>query len=175
MGGVFGCVNGLLDLATSNFCGGAGRAEKGRLMVFLWCFVWRGCCVGAVAGLRDEACRRRLGAARVKGVDGVSAGRADGVSAPHRYMRRWRRVDAIDAQFEGLHQGQTKGRRTTNRAMPPGHSRALNAGFDSSYSSRDIAIGFARVACSLGGAGAVQGLEATTGTPTQPPASPKIR
>ena len=59
--------------------------------------------------------------------------------------------------------------------MPPGHSRALNAGFDSSYSSRDIAIGFARVACKRGGAGAVQGLEATTGTPTQPPASPKIR
>ena len=59
--------------------------------------------------------------------------------------------------------------------MPPGHSRALNAGFDSSYSSRDMAMGFARVACSRGGAGAVQGLEATTGTPTQPPASPKIR
>ena len=59
--------------------------------------------------------------------------------------------------------------------MPPGHSRALNAGFDNSYSSRDIAIGFARVACSRGGAGAVQGLEATTGTPTQPPASPRMR
>ena len=58
--------------------------------------------------------------------------------------------------------------------MPPGHSRALNAGFDNSYSSRDMAIGFARVACSLGGAGAVQGLEATTGTPTHPPASPRI-
>ena len=59
--------------------------------------------------------------------------------------------------------------------MPPGHSRALNAGLDSSYSSRDIAIGFARVAWSRGGAAVVQGLDATTGTPTQPPASPRIR
>ena len=59
--------------------------------------------------------------------------------------------------------------------MPPGHSRARNAGFDSSYSSRDMAIGFARVAWSRGGAGAVQGRDATTGTPTQPPASPRIR
>ena len=59
--------------------------------------------------------------------------------------------------------------------MPPGHSRALNAGFDSSYSSRDIAIGFARVAWSRGGAAVVQGLDATTGTPTHPPASPKMR
>ena len=83
-------------------------------------------------------------------------GRADGVSVP-RFRRR------------------RKGRRNTNRAMPPGHSRALNAGFDSSYSSRLIAIGFARVACSRGGAGAVQGLDATTGTPTHPPASPRIR
>ena len=79
-------------------------------------------------------------------------------------------VDAIEAM-----EGTQKGRRKANRAMPPGHSRALNAGFDSSYSSRDMAMGFARVACSLGGAGAVQGLEATTGTPTQPPASPRIR
>ena len=47
-------------------------------------------------------------------------------------------------------------------------------GSGSAASSRDMAIGFARVACSLGGAGAVQGLEATTGTPTQPPASPRI-
>ena len=59
--------------------------------------------------------------------------------------------------------------------MPPGHSRALNAGFDNSYSSRDIAMGFARVAWSRGGAAVVQGLDATTGTPTQPPASPKMR
>ena len=51
----------------------------------------------------------------------------------------------------------------------------MNAGFDNSYSSRDMEMGFARVACSRGGAGAVQGLEATTGTPTQPPASPRIR
>ena len=93
--------------------------------------------------------------------------------------RRWRLgavsvsrrgVDAIEAM-----KGHKKDAGNTNRAMPPGHSRALNAGFDSSYSSRDMAMGFARVACSLGGAGAVQGLEATTGTPTQPPASPKIR
>merc|ERR1719482_1186842 len=36
-------------------------------------------------------------------------------------------------------------------------------------------IGFARVACNLGGAAVVHGLDATTGTPTHPPASPKIR
>merc|ERR1719482_2591869 len=36
-------------------------------------------------------------------------------------------------------------------------------------------MGFARVACSLGGAAVVQGLDATTGTPTHPPASPRIR
>ena len=107
----------------------------------------------------------------------MSVGRADGVGARHVHECRWRLgvgrccVDAIEAMVQV---SKGKGRRNTNRAMPPGHSRALNAGFDSSYSSRDIAMGFARVACSLGGAGAVQGLEATTGTPTQPPASPRI-
>ena len=71
MGGVFGCVNGLLDLATSNFCGGAGRAEKGRLMVFRCWGARFG--AGAVDGLccEESFCgsrRWRLGATRVKGV-----------------------------------------------------------------------------------------------------------
>ena len=51
IGGVCATVRGLLDLATSNFCGGAGRAEKGLDIVLRWCFVCRGCCAGAVEGL----------------------------------------------------------------------------------------------------------------------------
>ena len=87
IGGVCATVRGLLLLATSNFFGASGRAEKGRLMVFLWCFVWRGCCAGAVEGLCNEESfrgsrRRRRGHARERRVDGVSVGRADGVSAP---------------------------------------------------------------------------------------------
>ena len=66
IGGVCATVRGLLDLATSNFCGGAGRAEKGLDMVLRCCGARFG--AGAVEGLCCE--------------ESSMAGRADGVSAP---------------------------------------------------------------------------------------------
>ena len=72
-------------MATSNFCGGAGRAEKGLDIVLRWCFVCRGCCAGAVDGLCYKESFRgsrrwRVGATGVKGVSMRVSG-----------SRRWRR------------------------------------------------------------------------------------
>ena len=83
IGGVCATVRGLLDLATSNFCGGAGRAEKGLDIVLRCCGARFG--AGAVEGLRGEESfrgsrRRRVGATGVKGVSMRVSG-----------SRRWRR------------------------------------------------------------------------------------
>ena len=66
-------------MATSNFCGGAGRAEKGLDIVLRWCLVCRGCCAGAVDGL---CCEESFRGSRVKGVPMACQWVAPMASAP---------------------------------------------------------------------------------------------
>ena len=78
-------MRGLLDLATSNFCGGAGRAEKGLDIVLRCCGARFG--AGAVEGLCYKESFRgsrrwRLGGTRVKGVSMVCQWVAPMASAP---------------------------------------------------------------------------------------------